>query len=450
MANFLDQRINFERVHRIPYGDRVMKLGRMETLYTALGKPTDGLPIFHLAGTKGKGSTAAMLARCLTAAGWKTGLYSSPHILNIEERIQINGQPIPHEAFEELLEQVRPVVEKIDAELPDGEGPTFFDILTATALLYFEQQQVEYVVLETGLGGRLDSTNVVSPLVSILTHISFDHTTQLGSSLAQIATEKAGIIKPHSLVVSDAQQSEVNEVIREKAAKENATLLRLDEDFSYEYSSNEVTLHLQTTDLLPHTFELGMRGEHQAANATLAVAAMVAGLGKWGHLPETDVLLQSIQQGLREATLPCRFEIFQKKDAPTVVLDGAHNVASVQKLLATLEETFGEKERTLIFAASRDKHSAEMLEALRPHFASVLLTEFVDPPKSEPAANFLTEPSDPAVEVALPAAKALEQALQRASAENILCVTGSLFLTSELRRVLLSDADQYGGYVPVR
>src|SRR5262245_48974556 len=240
---FLLGRINYEHSAAMPYGARAMRLDRMRHLLHELGNPQDRLPIVHIAGTKGKGSTAAITAAILTAAGYRTGLYHSPHLDRVEERLIVDGQTCPPAEFVELIQQVRPVAEAMDrltsppaepAPTPPPAGgqclsysPTFFELTTAIALLHFVRRAVDAVVLEVGLGGRLDSTNVCRPRVTVITNISFDHTRQLGNTLAKIAREKAGIIKPGVPVVSGVLTDEPRWVIEQVAAAAGSPLRQL-------------------------------------------------------------------------------------------------------------------------------------------------------------------------------------------------------------------------------
>ena len=237
--DWLMARINYERTPLPHYQDRQLKLDRMRQLLTRLGQPDVGMKIIHVAGTKGKGSTCAMLSAILTAAGYRTGLFSSPHLDRIEERFAIDGVPCTSEEFVTLVDRVRAEVRAMDEEAsaahdPAG-GPTYFEITTAMALLHFVEHQADAVILEVGLGGRLDSTNVCLPVVSVITSISFDHMRQLGNTLAAIAREKGGIIKPGVPVVSGVTDPEPQQAIAEIALNHGCRLIQLDRDFRIQY-----------------------------------------------------------------------------------------------------------------------------------------------------------------------------------------------------------------------
>ncbi len=245
-------RINYERTAAIPYQERQLKLDRMRQFLTRLGQPDASLKIVHVAGTKGKGSTSAMITGILGAAGFHTGLFSSPHLDRIEERFVVDGQPCSAAELVALLDQLRPVVRAMDDEAAsDGEpsgGPTYFDITTAMALLHFVERGVDAAVLEVGLGGRLDSTNVCLPAVSVITTISFDHMKQLGYTLAAIAREKAGIIKPGVPVVCGVLEPEPQAVIAEVARAHGCRLIQLGRDFECSYQPPQENCGLRTAD----------------------------------------------------------------------------------------------------------------------------------------------------------------------------------------------------------
>ena len=233
---FLLGRENYERWRKMPYDPARMGLDRMHQLLEAIGSPQRGLPIVHVAGTKGKGSTSAMIAAALSAAGYRTGLFTSPHLERIEQRMTIDGQPCEVEEFTTLVDLLRPAVEALDRRAAkDQTGPTFFEIMTAMAFLHFARQKVQAAVLEVGLGGRLDATNVCQPVVSVITSISFDHVQQLGNTLAAIAGEKAGIIKPGVPVVSGVVAAEARDVIRQVCRKRSCRLVERDVDFAFDY-----------------------------------------------------------------------------------------------------------------------------------------------------------------------------------------------------------------------
>ena len=448
---FLWSRINYERTTTVPYTGRSFKLTRMRRLLELLGNPQNGQQIVHIAGTKGKGSTAAMISAVLTAAGYRTGTYSSPHLDRLEERMSIDGCPCSPAELVSLVEQVRPVVEGLDASVDeDGDlgRPTYFEVATAMALLHFAQPEVDATVLEVGLGGRLDSTNVCDPLVSVITNISLDHVKQLGDTHAKIAAEKAGIIKQGVPVVSGVLVPEAREVIECVAHDRDSPLLQLDADFAFVYQPPKLLSRTDVHGLLDfrwlcHTDELrkydnvslSLIGRHQAANAAVAIATIET-LRQRGW----DISESTVREGLASASCPARVEVVGKR--PTVVIDAAHNVASIEALLATLDESFSATRRVLVFATTQDKDCQGMLKALLPAFDVVVLTRYRNNPRYVPP----KELAEMAIELAGQSESncivcddpeaAWEVARQQAGEKDLICVTGSFFIAAEIRQMI--------------
>lgn len=450
--DFLLRRINYERTTSVPYRSADFKLDRMRRLMKLLGDPQDRLKAIHIAGTKGKGSTAAMIAAVLQAAGYRTGLYTSPHLDRIEERIAIDGQSCPADAFLKLASQVAPAVEQLDrdASADGATGPTFFEVTTAMAFLHFAQENVAAAVLEVGLGGRLDSTNVCRPEVCIITSISFDHTKQLGNTLAQIAAEKAGIIKPGIPVISGVMKEEPREVIASRAIALNAPLIQRGIDFDFEFLSLSPPLPLSPSSSTPHsalnyregTFQLcniclHLLGFHQAANAATAIAA-INRLRDRGWSIADD----AIRRGLASAGIPARIE--QLQSSPTIILDVAHNLASIDALLAVLREHFTARRRILIFASSKDKDYTGMLQLVLPAFDTVFLTQYTNNPRAVDAGELLSISQQiraanngrPTLHATARPADALRLARDLAVPDDLICIAGSFFLAAELRPLL--------------
>jgi dihydrofolate synthase/folylpolyglutamate synthase len=407
------------------------------------------LNVVHLAGTKGKGSTAAMIAAVLSAAGYRTGLYTSPHLDRVEERIRIDGAEIPADGFVELVNRLRPVVAELDEEagqeLLGSQGPTYFEILTAMALVYFADHHVDWAVLEVGLGGRLDSTNVCHPAVSVITSISFDHTKQLGSTLAEIAGEKAGIIKPGVPVVSGVVQDEPREVIRQMAAQHGCRLIERTIDFDAQYqpvrsegpgdtlessprARIDFSVRLPRREYTLCNLELSLLGEHQAANAAVALAALEELREQGLHVDDKDV-----RRGMAGIVWPARVEMVGTR--PTVILDSAHNVASILALLTTLEQSFTARRRLAVFATTRDKDVRGMLERLLPAFDSVILTRYQCNPRGVPVEELVQIAKE--LQAANYAACELSETAWKmardvATADDLIVITGSFFIAAEL------------------
>jgi dihydrofolate synthase/folylpolyglutamate synthase len=478
VLDWLLGRINFERTAFIPYQERQLKLDRMRQLLTRLGQPDAALKIIHVAGTKGKGSTSAMIAAMLTAAGYRTGVFSSPHLERIEERFAVDGQPCSSDELVSLVGRLRPIVEAMDAEAAaDGDptsGPTYFDVTTAMALIHFVERQVDAAVLEVGLGGRLDSTNVCLPAVSVITSISFDHMKQLGNTLAEIAGEKAGIIKPGVPVISGVTQPEPQAVVAEAARQHGCRLIQRGVDFRYSYTSPErrrqgdmetrrqgdpitgfslspcpplslsneshgaitFAYSIPGQELLLQELPLAMRGPHQAANAAVALATM-AELKHQGWCISTEAM----RTGLSQATLAGRVEVVAGE--PTVVLDTAHNPASARALVESLAEMPAPSRRTLVLSVSSDKDVRAIVAELVPHFERFIITQYQENPRAVDAdtlAQFVHAALGNApgqVHISPTPHEAWQHVCQTAIPHEQVCITGSFYLTAEMRRLVL-------------
>ncbi len=449
--DYLYGRVNYERQAIAPYREANFRLDRMCELLARLGSPHAGQRIVHIAGTKGKGSTATLIAAMLTNSGKRTALYTSPHLHHVEERFAVNGRSCSQQELAELVTHVRPVVEQLDQEetAAGGAGPTYFEITTAMALLHFARQKVDATVLEVGLGGRLDSTNVCQPLVSVITSISFDHMEQLGNTLAQIAGEKAGIIKPGVPVVSGVTNDEPRDVIRAVAAEQGCPLSELNRDFTVQYrpapSLSEVTQfgtidYRQTRpsdswQLL--NARLGMIGKHQARNAAVALAT-VSELRKLGW----QICEESIRQALVSARCAARVELISR--VPLVVVDAAHNVAAVDALLTALDESFPAPRRVLLFATTKGKEYREMLARLVPKFDKIILTRYRNNPRSvstEELSEAIAPQSADRVVVCATPDLAWQTARELADRDSLICVTGSFFIAAEVR-TLVAGGDE--------
>ena len=459
-VDYLMGRINYERMPVQPYGARHMKLDRMRTLLHRLGNPDAGMPIVHVAGTKGKGSTSALVATMLHAAGYDVGVYSSPHLEALEERFCVNGGPCSGEELADLVDRLRPVVQQMDAAAVAGndpsQRPTFFELTTALALLHFAQRRVDATVLEVGLGGRLDSTNVCQPAVTVITSISLDHTRQLGDTTAKIAAEKGGIIKPGVPVVIGPVEAAAHEVLAGLARQHGARIIDAGQDFAFDYRPpHEVDAHAEAgrldfwarsagDPLELRDCQLRMLGHHQAANAALALAAIVE-LRRQGWMISTDAM----RTGLAEAALPGRIEVISRR--PTVVLDVAHNVASVAALVESLQESFAASRRLLAFAASRDKDVPGMLRVLMPRFDRIIVTQFQENPRAVPIEQLMNLCRDELRQLGRAAdgehlasrdtpAAAWGLARKWAAPDELVCITGSFFIAAEMRGLATAAA----------
>jgi dihydrofolate synthase/folylpolyglutamate synthase len=426
--------IDFERRQPI-VGD--LKLDRMRGLLRVLGNPHRALRIIHIAGTKGKGSTAAMLAAILREAGYRTGLFTSPHLCRVEERFQVDGKPIGQDELRAILRDIQEAAS--GHPLP---GLTFFEVATALGFLHFRRRRCDAVVLEVGLGGRFDSTNVCLPAVSVITSISFDHMEFLGSSLASIAMEKSGIIKSRRPCVSGVTAPEAREVIERICGERDSPLRQVDADFNYRYEPGSVRsddirrlrVAVTTSTRQWPPLEVNLLGEHQAANAAVAIATVeVLRTAGW-HLPDA-----AVAAGLAGVSWPARMEVVGRQ--PFVVLDCAHNVASANAVVETLNKSFPVGRRFLIFASSSDKDIPGIFRVLAPHFAGAWMTRFTQNSRAVPPerlAELWHEVGGASASHSPTAANALQAAQNATSASDLICITGSVFLAGELRPVLTS------------
>ncbi len=405
--------LNTEDHHRPSLAD--FYLPRTEALLTTLGSPQQAYPSIIVAGTNGKGSTSAMLEAILRAKGLKVGLYTSPALHCLREQIQVNRRLIPETDFASLVNLIKPKV----AQLMAHEGPfSTYEITTALALLYFAKMEVDYAVLEIGLGGRCDAVNVVSPVLSVLTSISRDHTNLLGTTLAAIAREKAGIIKPHIPAVTTVQAAEVMEVLLQKA-EENATSL---------YVVDEQGLHNSLTgEFQPFPFplrseQIALAGTFQLENAQLAVGASLLLQNQ-----RLAISIEAMREGLAKVRWPLRLERLYSQ--PLVLADGAHNEGGAKALRASLEIYFPIERLFLILGFSGDKDLPTLMQILLPIAQVVILTRSPHP-RACPLEQ-LEAAALPYVQGSLlsadTVAAALAQALDLASPTDVICVTGSLF-----------------------
>lgn len=442
--DFLYGRLNYEWLG-MPKIGADLRLGRMRKLLRLLGDPHDSLRIIHVAGTKGKGSTSVMIAAALTAAGYRTGLFCSPHLHRLEERFRIDGEMASPDDLIALTDAVRPAVEALDADCADGRyrGPTFFEITTAMGLLHFARRQAQAVVLEVGMGGRLDSTNVVHPELSVVTTISFDHTRQLGTTLGAIANEKAGIFKRDRPAVSGVLQPEARDQIRRVAALRRSPLRELETDFHYRFQPPAAPLTRPTAGRVGVTtwrtdwgeFEIPLLGAHQAANAAVALASLDV-LTELGWSVSRDAVVR----GFATLRWPARVEVLG--EAPWLVVDSSHNVASAEALAETLQSCFPATPRTLVFGTSRDKDLRGQLQALLPLFDQVVVTRYLENPRAVPpdeVALAVEELVGRATVVTSSPAEALAMAQQLTAPDGLICVTGSLFLAGEARALILKQ-----------
>ncbi|GMU21897.1 MAG: folylpolyglutamate synthase [Phycisphaerae bacterium] len=431
--NFLDNLSNYEKLTRVSYNAANFNLARMNRLLASIGNPHKELRSVHIAGTKGKGSTAMMLASMLSNCGLKIGLYTSPHLVDVRERIQIDGQMISETDTTRLVARLAPVVRQMAKD-----EPTFFEIMTAMAFLYFVEQGVNLGVIETGLGGRLDSTNVLKPEVCAITSISYDHVGQLGHSLPQIAEEKAAIFKPGVPVVSSPQAPEVREVLLRVAEKVKAPLrfTGRDIEFSYRFESSRASgpqtrVSLTTANSRFEHLPVPLPGDHQAINCGLALSLMT--VLKDRGFPIDD---QRAIEGLAKAHLPGRMEVIHND--PRIMVDGAHNAASVEALMRAIGQNISYDSMVVIFACRTDKDIPGMLDHIQLGADKVIFTTTGSPRSADPAelsAQYV-ERSGKMAQVAATLEDALDIAERAVTREDLVCITGSFYIVGRAKQLV--------------
>jgi len=418
---------------RVGYNHTNFNLSRMLRILAALGNPHKRIRTVHVAGTKGKGSTCHMVASMLQNAGYRTGLYTSPHFVDLRERISIDGRLITERDFTRLMATIAPVVDRLRRD-----EPTFFEIMTAAAFLYFANSKVDIAVIETGLGGRLDATNVIKPEVCGITSISYDHVAQLGNTLEKIAAEKAGIFKPGVPVISAPQPASVRRVLRKAAEQVGCPLRILGEDieFSYRFECSRVTgPHTRVCVSTPTSrfdhLRVPLLGEHQAHNCGVALGIIDA-LRQCGY----DVPGQAAIDGLAKVRVQGRLEFI--RDYPRTVVDAAHNAASIGALMRAIGQNITYDSMVVIFGCSADKDIDGMLDQLQLGADKVIFTSTGVPRSADPhdLLNRFIERSQKMAQVGETLAEAYDIACRCVTREDLICITGSVYLVGLAKKLL--------------
>jgi len=413
--HYLLDRVNFEKSTDRACTQNNFQLARMAYLLELLENPQLAAPVIHVAGTKGKGSVCWLLAEAFRRNGLRTGLFTSPHLVDLEERFAIDSQAIEPGELVEIVDQIR-AADRLCSDSQHGQ-PTFFELTNAIGWLAFRNHKTQVNVIEVGLGGRLDSTNVCSPALCIITSISYDHQLQLGDTLAEIAGEKAGIIKPNIPVICGARTPEASKVIQARAQRQGSELLQLGRDFDARWTPDPDSLRArldyaeypelpdgkQTNFEQPAT--LRMLGKHQSENAAIAMRA-------WRKLKQLgwDLQDRAIEESLAQTQVPARLEVLGLD--PTWILDSAHNEASIDALVDALESYFPSRPKTILFACAKDKKAPEMLERLVASVDRIVLTQFRSNPRFTPV-----QTNDPSM---------------------VYVITGSFFIASEAKAYFAS------------
>jgi dihydrofolate synthase/folylpolyglutamate synthase len=429
--SFIDQ----EKLAPDRYVPRRFDLSNTLALLAMVGDPHRRLRAVHVAGTKGKGSTCAMTASILRAAGYRVGLFTQPHLHTFRERIVVNGRLMSEDELVFELEELRPFIGRV----PD---PSTFEIMTVLAFQYFARQGVDFAVVETGLGGRLDTTNVIDPLVAVITSISYDHMYILGNTLAEIASEKAGIIKQGKPLVCASQRPTAAQVIATVCQEQNAPLIQIGKDWLWEQGQSNLegqsfTVRSELGDgqsLVPEEGSVNLwiplLGRYQLTNATASIAA-VDQLWRQG----VRVTLDQVAEGLRRTHWPARLEILGRE--PLLVMDGAHNVDSIERLLEALREYLAFDRLIVVVGFSADKDIEGMMGRLAAEAEKVIVAKASHPRAAEPQAILRKVGVTPQPTVVHDVPSALWQALELANGKDLVCVTGSLFVVAEARAAWL-------------
>ncbi|MEM4258988.1 MAG: folylpolyglutamate synthase/dihydrofolate synthase family protein [Candidatus Thermoplasmatota archaeon] len=404
-------------------------LDRINILCELLGNPQNDLACIHVGGTNGKGSVCRYLTSILHHAGYTVGTYLSPHLERFNERILINNTEISSEELTQLIIKIKPCVELMKRQ---NKTPTFFEIVTALAFCYFQEKHVDYVVLEVGLGGRYDATNIAVPLVSVITNISLEHTNILGNSLESIAFEKAGIIKDNVPVVT-ASDRKAREVIELVAREKKAPLILVHDTqwkrLSSALNNQEFFIHGTLKDYVVRT---SLLGEYQGENIALAIHAVEQLQLKGVYLSDNDVI-----QGISQAVHPGRMEIFSSE--PLIVLEGAHNPMGMEMLRKTLQQDFRYENLIVVLGILKDKDIDMMIQSIVPLADLVVLTKSNNPRASEPEhirEKILGKGFNKTIHSTENIPSAIDYALQHAGKKDLICITGSLFTVGEARTYL--------------
>jgi dihydrofolate synthase / folylpolyglutamate synthase len=455
--DYLYSFIDYSLQRNFTYTSANLDLRRVHAFLDLLGNPHRRYPVIHIAGTKGKGSVSAMMASALQADGYRTGLYTSPHLADFCERIRVDGKNIEPARLAEMVDRIEATMDKVP-------GLTTFELTTAIGFLFFAEEKVEAAVVEVGLGGRLDATNVVEPLVSVITSLSYDHTKILGNTLTEIAGEKAGIIKPGIPFVSAPQEAEAMQVLRAAAEQRGSPMVLVGRDWHFSphrHSLEGQSFYIwpagdqaiidqmlaqgQELEWAPAQFDIPLLGYHQVVNAAVAYAALRTASERGLRVTE-----RGIRAGFQSVQWPGRFQVISRY--PFVVVDSAHNRDSARKLRTALDDYFPLRRVVLLLGASDDKDIDGILDELLPRVARVVTTQTTHPraAETEALAEKIRARGCPVEGVQEPA-QALAQALRQTGREDVLLSAGSVFLAAAVlaewpavRDTMLSAAARSG------
>jgi dihydrofolate synthase/folylpolyglutamate synthase len=424
LLDYLYSFVDFSLQKNLQFDPDRFNLQRIRAFAELLGNPHLSYPVIHVAGSKGKGSVSALCASALKTGGYRTGLYISPHLNDYNERIQINGSPISHGELIRLVDELKPAIESVP-EL------STFEITTGLAFLYFARQEVDIAVIEVGLGGRLDATNIVNPLISVITTLGYEHTALLGNTLTQIAGEKAGIIKPGRPVVLAPQVDEARLTVERIASERRSSLVVVGRDYLFQPGPHSLDGQWfqvwKPADSTQASLKIPLLGYHQLENAATAYAALDTARFHGLNIPQP-----ALEEGFASVTWPGRFEVLQQD--PALVIDSAHTRDAAHKLRVTLEDYFPGIPVVLVFGASDDKDIQGMFAELAGRVKLVIATR-ADHPRAIETQALLEIASAAGLEgrIVERVDGALEEALQEAGGEAMVLVAGSIFVTAEAR-----------------
>ena len=435
---FLLQTIDYEKLTQYKYDSSSFDLKRMEEMMAFVGNPHKKRRCVHITGTKGKGSTSIIIASILKELGLKTGLFTSPHLIYLEERMKVNDRMISQNMFVELINRLKPFIDRIMLKNPTLM-PTFFEIVTAIAFLYFERKKVDISVLEVGMGGRLDSTNIILPEISVITPVSYDHTDRLGHTLDRIAYEKAGIIKEGVPVISSAQEPEPLSVISKTCKEKDARLYLVGRDILI----NDIKVtkrngfygteyEIRTWRNIYKNIFLPLVGRHQVENCATAIGALDV-LAENGIIETNN---ENIINALAKVKCPARIEVIS--ESPLIVLDTAHTVSSMKILRESIKENFSFKKLIVVIGLSADKDIEGILKEIAFVADDLILTRTGNPREAEPEKMAVTAKrfyrKNPMVIEDID--EALKEAKRIAEKDDLICITGSFFLAGKLKKLL--------------
>ena len=455
---FLMGAIDYEKISKYSYDSDCFNLDRMKKLMDAAGNPHCSFETVHVAGTKGKGSTSNMISSILREAGLKTGLFTSPHLVNLEERIQINGKEISRHDLCKITDSLRPYIEdgrKNDMSL----SPTYFETLTAIALVYFAKEDVDVAVMEVGLGGRLDSTNIINPLVSVITSIGYDHTDKLGTTLKEIAGEKAGIIKKHVPVVCSMQKDEALDVVKESCMKTGSRLVLVGRDtliasvkpynsgkgFPEKGSGISGSLcDIRTGGNFYEDLMVPLPGRHQVINCACAISAaeiVLDSISDYNSAVSDINKAELISRALEKIKCSGRIEVVSYE--PLIVVDSAHTVESISALRDTIKEYMDVDNITLMLGMCKDKDIAGVLNEIMPLVNKIIFTTTGNPRSANPedCRGMLNSYEDKPSYTVSDICEALKLAMEITDRSGMICVTGSTFLAGEVISLLKKSKD---------